>query len=156
MATVPQDEDVFESEEDKYDVEFEEDQEMFLLQTNKKDDELIYYNEYNMFESDEYDEGLIGNVNLNVLSKYIALYSQSSSNFFSGKDNDKQYGYDNNTNTNKYVIDTEDMGTDECSNPDDYKTYSDSIQLPTYQIKLIMISMCIHRHNYPRKDTIRN
>ena len=32
-----------------------------------------------MFESDEEDEGLIGNVNLNVVSKYIALYSQSPS-----------------------------------------------------------------------------
>ena len=55
---------------------------MFLFQTNKVDNELIYDNADHMFESDEEDEGLIGNVNLNVLSEYIALYSQPPSTFF--------------------------------------------------------------------------
>ena len=35
-----------------------------------------------MLESDKEYKGLIGNVNINVISKYITLYYQSTSIFF--------------------------------------------------------------------------
>ena len=100
---------------------------MSLFQTNEVDNELIYDNVDHLFESDKEDEGLIGNFNINVLSKYIALYSQSPSNFFSVKKNYKQYGNEKNTNTKKCVISTENDVTNKYRNIYEYKTYEDSI-----------------------------
>ena len=90
---------------------------------------MVYDSEDNRFESDEDYEVFFENINFNILSKYIKLYSQSPSTFFrSVKENYKQSGNEKDTNNNKGVIDNEGVATDEYRNTDDYKTYEGSIQ----------------------------
>ena len=96
---------------------------------------MIYDNEYNMFESDEEDAGLIGSVNFNVVSKYIALYFQSPTTFFVLLRKMTSNLVMSGSPIKKCAIEYEGMETGKYRNIGEYKTYEDIIQQPIDKTK---------------------